>query len=215
MEKLSSDEQYLFDVANAVSSGKCSEALANKLPGTLSHARWITKASRCLRLYMGTVEPSIKLIDIVTYIINVYVPTYFNVKVEKSCVSGSKHFFNLIKYSKSLPEKHFEIIVKVCRNNFYYGHPENIMLAMIFDDDRDTRIMAYHKILNCRNISQERNDEIVREYVAPKFHLDNIASKKYYDIIDWNRNITEPPFTLKMSNDQIRHYCITGTSLQF
>lgn len=51
IENLSTDEKYLFEIANAVSTGVCSLALANKLPGAVHHARWITKASRYSHLH--------------------------------------------------------------------------------------------------------------------------------------------------------------------
>lgn len=189
VEKLSTDEMYLFEIANAISTGECSYRLANKLPGPLNHA-------------------SKKLVDIVTYIMKVYVPTYFNIKFDKSCTRGSIHFFNLIKYSNYLTPKYREVMLNVCRNNFYFAHPENILLAMIFDDDVNTRKMAYEIILKCRATHIE--NEMVREYVAPKFNFDEIHSKKYFDIIDWNFKTTESPFTRKITLEQIRHLYQTG-----
>lgn len=135
IEKLSTDERYLFEIANAVSTGECSQALSNKLPGPLNHARWNTKASRCLRHYVGTLQPSQKLVDIVTYIMKVYVPTYSNIKLNNSCTNGRKRFFNLLKYSSYLSANYREVIINVCKNNFYFAHPENILLAMIYDDE--------------------------------------------------------------------------------
>ena len=47
----STDQQYLYDIATAVSSGHCSLNLSECSPGKLSHARWLTTANRILRLY--------------------------------------------------------------------------------------------------------------------------------------------------------------------
>lgn len=68
---------------------------------------------------------------------------------------------------------------------------------MVFDDDINTRKFAYNVIMKSRINSPELNS--VREYIAPKFLLNDIENKKYFQIINWNDNITEPPFTRKMS----------------
>lgn len=47
---LSTDQQYLLDICKAVSSGDFPQNLANKKPGKLHQARWLTTASRTLRL---------------------------------------------------------------------------------------------------------------------------------------------------------------------
>ncbi|KAK4880727.1 hypothetical protein RN001_008873 [Aquatica leii] len=51
VKDLSSDQRYLYDITSAVLSGKCSSDLSNRSPGKMSHARWLTKANRILRLY--------------------------------------------------------------------------------------------------------------------------------------------------------------------
>lgn len=100
---MSDDERYLYRMAVAVSSGVCSMELANLLPGPIHHARWLTKACRALRSYVSTEKPSKNLIDLVTFILRVYVPTYFNVKHRNSCIYGSIHFYNLVQWSRYLP----------------------------------------------------------------------------------------------------------------
>lgn len=56
--KFSSDQKYLHDICCAISSGEFSEQLANRSPGKLNHARWLTTANRILRLYVSTSKPS-------------------------------------------------------------------------------------------------------------------------------------------------------------
>jgi hypothetical protein len=51
---LSTDQQYLYDMCKAVSTGKISQELENRSPGKLSHARWLTTANKILRLYTTT-----------------------------------------------------------------------------------------------------------------------------------------------------------------
>ena len=66
LEELSTDLQYLWEMCEAVSKGKCSPALSKRNPGALNHSRWITTANRVLRLFVECEEPSIKLKHLVT-----------------------------------------------------------------------------------------------------------------------------------------------------
>ena len=47
---LSSDQRYLAEMCNAVSTGVCKPPLASRKPGKMVHSRWLTTASRALRL---------------------------------------------------------------------------------------------------------------------------------------------------------------------
>lgn len=105
--ELSNDKQYLYDMAVAVSTGVCPESLANRKAGPIHHARWLTKASRILRKYVSTEKPSKDLKELAKYIIKVYVPTFFQIKYQKSCTKGSINFFHLVKSSRYLEKKIF------------------------------------------------------------------------------------------------------------
>jgi glutamine synthetase adenylyltransferase len=109
---LSTDQQYLDKIVSAVISGefpedlsnKSTEYLSNKPPGKLSHARWITRASRILRLYESTKEPSENLKTLATFVVKVYAPSWFLIKNKPSCKDGTRNLFNIIKASRYLPE---------------------------------------------------------------------------------------------------------------
>lgn len=139
---LSTDVKYLYQMANAISTGVCSIQLANIKPGPISHSRWIKKASRLLRLYVATNTPSANLKILVIYIIRVYVPMYFNVKFYSSVVYGSVLFSKFIRFTQYLNKNLRDVINTVIKNNAYYAHTENILLAMLFDDRKTIRNMA-------------------------------------------------------------------------
>ena len=44
------DEQYLYDMCQAITRGASSEELSKRDPGSISDARWLTTANRLLRL---------------------------------------------------------------------------------------------------------------------------------------------------------------------
>ena len=58
---LSSDQRYLLLICEAVISGNMTESFASRVPGPLNHSRWLTTASRLLRLYVTKTVPSIPL----------------------------------------------------------------------------------------------------------------------------------------------------------
>lgn len=53
------DQQYLYDICNAISSGTIAIDLQNRSPGKLSHARWLTKATQNIEAigYVATETP--------------------------------------------------------------------------------------------------------------------------------------------------------------
>lgn len=53
----STDQQYLFDICFAILNGSVSKSLADRAPGAMSHARWLTTANRILRLYVTWSNP--------------------------------------------------------------------------------------------------------------------------------------------------------------
>lgn len=79
IKDLSSDQLYLYRIVSAVTTGECPADLSYKSPGKMSHARWLTRANRVLRLYISTSNPSDKLVTLATYVVKVYAPTWFHI----------------------------------------------------------------------------------------------------------------------------------------
>lgn len=195
---LGADQKYLFDICQVIITGTCSEGMSKRDPGKLNHSRWLTTANRILRLYTATTKPSEELIILTTFIIKVYAPMWFNIKLHSSCIYGAKHVFETIQLCGYLPEAQKSIVYPVIQRNGYFGHPENLLLCMLWDDCFNIRKLASLKILKAR---RGENIMYVRSFVIPKF---NFAATKYYDIIDW-QNITyqEPPVTKGLSEEQL------------
>ena len=102
-DDLSTDQKYLLEIWTAVVTGTCSEDLARRNPGILSHARWLTTANRILRLYVTTENPTSQLQVLATYVSKVYAPMWFVIKVNSSCKDATRHLWKLIQHSRSLP----------------------------------------------------------------------------------------------------------------
>ena len=94
----------------------------------------LTTANRILRLYMAIENPTDNLVTLATFVMSVYAPMWFHIKTKSACTEGSKHLWRMIKYSRYL-EKHMrDAVDEVIQRNGYFGHAENILLAMLADE---------------------------------------------------------------------------------
>lgn len=199
----STDAKYLFDMAHAISNGEVSVDLANIRPGKIAHSRWLTKAARLLRLYVTMQNPPRELRILVEFIMKVYVPMYFNIKYHSSVVHGSVLFFNYIRWSQFLEPTLRNIVNRVIIDNAYFAHSENVLLAMLFDKNKEKRDCAIKKILRYRRDVEDPLE--VRVYEKPTI---NFNCTEYTNMIDLNdqNNVFEPPFTRSFAYDELAEY---------
>ena len=196
---LSTDQQLLYELAVAVSTGKCSKDLERRTPGLMHHARWLTTACRLLRLYMAQTEPSDGLITLATYVMKVYVPMWFYIKAYNSCFHGSMHLWQLIHRSRYLPQRLLDVVDPVIQRNAYYAHPENLLLRMLIDDRKHIRMLAAKRVEVAR---ATRSAQPIRVFKVPKvdFHCEDCI-----DLIDWTDSITTaPPLLRNLSNQTLK-----------
>ena len=83
VKDLSTDQAQLLAYVNFISKGQKSNELGWKL-GKLCHSRWLTMATRVLCLYSKSVNPSSDLIKLVTFILQVYCISWFDIKKKLS-----------------------------------------------------------------------------------------------------------------------------------
>lgn len=203
-EELSVDAKYLLQMGHAVSQGFCSADLANKKPGQVVHSRWLTKASRILRLYVATNNPSYNLKTLAIYIMTVYIPLYFNIKYYKSVIYGSVLLSKFIRWTQYLNDTLRPVVQNVVLTNSYYAHSENVLLSMLFDDRKPIRDRAIRKIMYIREKIYDPN--VLRKYVKPKNI--NFNCIDYINMIDLNDDsiLHEPPFTRKVPFEHLTEY---------
>ncbi|XP_073811852.1 uncharacterized protein [Musca autumnalis] len=201
--QLSTDVKYLYQIAQAVSSGSCSINLANIKPGPVGHSRWITKASRLLRLYIATKDPSENLKILARYIMKVYVPMYLNVKYYHSAVYGSALLGKFIQWTQYLPDNLRNIVNPVIQNNSYFAHSENVLLSMLFDNRKEIRNFALQKILYIRDNLCDISE--LREYVKPIINFDCTDYVHMIDLED-KALLFEPPFTRNIPYEHLQQY---------
>ncbi|GBO26824.1 hypothetical protein AVEN_202403-1 [Araneus ventricosus] len=181
IKKLSTDQQYLYRICLAIQHGSCSSSVTDNSPGKLSHARWLTSANRLLRLYTGTPSPSQNLIILMKYVMLVYAPMWFEIKMKSNCQYGAQHFWKMIFLARQLPDNVKQIIYKVFSNNAYFAHPEHLLLTMLHDSRKHTRELAVRRILGARD-EKTKNSGGLRFFKLPKL---NFEAADYTGSIDW------------------------------
>lgn len=200
-DKLSTDQQYLYEITEAISNGVVSESLALRKPGKLHNSRWLTLANNVLRVYVGTEKPSTNLVDIVTYILKVYVPSWFKIKMNHEIVNGPENLLYVIRASRYLKKEYRDEVDASIQRNAFFAHPENILLAMLHDNQKSIRQQAYKKILIARTAQHETQNS-VRIFRVPDI---NFNAKSYCNLINWsNIEVTEPPLTKLFPNSKIQ-----------
>jgi len=197
--ELSTDQQYLYNICKAVASGSCNPDLALQKPGPLCHSRWLTTANRLLRLYVSSEHPSNNLVQLATFVMKVYAPVWFNIKTKPACTEGSKHLWKLVNFSRYLDKPLRDIVDTVIQRNAFFGHAENILIAMLSDERTNIRELAYRRILAAR--SEKKLSSRVREFRIPPI---NFEAKDYTELVEWQQiDRYEPPLTKHISDEEI------------
>lgn len=195
---LSTDQKYLYDICQAVKNGVCPTELSKRDPGKLVHSRWLTTATRILRLYVASENPSENLKILTSFVMRVYAPMWFLIKAQSTCIHGAKNLYESIRSSDYLPQELKDIVYKTIQRNGYFGHPENILLGMLFDEQKVIRQLACQRILK----SRQQGFSTERTFIIPPFNFD---AKNYYELVDCQDTPwSEPPVTLSLSEDQLK-----------
>ncbi|XP_050308327.1 uncharacterized protein LOC126744782 [Anthonomus grandis grandis] len=199
-EDLSMDQKYLYAINTAVITGNCPTDLAHKSPGKISHARWLTTANRILRLYVATIHPTENLCHLAQFIVKVYAPVWFQIKTHPSCKDGSRNLWKLIQNSRYLSKELRDVIDPVIQRNAYFFHPENLLLAMLTDEQKNIMELAARRILKARDSLALRRQLRIFEVPAVNFN-----ASSYIDVIDWQENNNcDPPILRSFSNDDLK-----------
>lgn len=203
-KKLSNDQKYLYRIVNALISGQFSEDLKQLKVGRLCHSRWITTASRICLLFaswiFGSLDFRTVTLQIITsYVVNVYAPTWFQIKKNELAVNGPKNLFFLIQKSNLIVNVEAKMIVRQCiQRNAFFAHSENVLLAQLASEKMSERNDGVRKILEIRGRKENTG---LRRFEVPMI---NFNAKVWTEILIWNGpKMTEPPLTLNMTEREL------------
>lgn len=175
--------------------------MASKSPGKMSHARWLTMANRILRLYVSTPDPSDNMKSIVSFIMKVYAPTWFEIKVNSSSHDGVQNLFKMVQSLQTMSQEIKDIVAPVIQRNAYFAHVENVLLCMLQDDRKHIRELAQRKIKKAR---KDYKGKSIRTFKIPEL---NFEADDYISLINWQQSaVTEPPMTKAFSNNELENF---------
>lgn len=100
----SSDQKWLFNIKTDVIKGKGYLQLAGRNPKKFSVARFIKKASRIVRSWMRTKQPSSELRVLVQCVVCVYIIMWFLIKCLPAVIDDPKHLWNSICFTRYLKD---------------------------------------------------------------------------------------------------------------
>ncbi|CAH2100076.1 unnamed protein product [Euphydryas editha] len=112
------------------------------------------RANRVLRLYVSLENPSDALNELVVYILGSYVPVWFGIKCSEYITEGPRHVFKAIQTSRYLSDDLKKVVHPVIERNAFFAHPENILIAMIFDERKHIRELGLRRIYKARHSRQ-------------------------------------------------------------
>ena len=122
-------------------------------------------ACQILRLYVSKVKPSKNLAIIAAFCINVYFPSWFEIKLRNFISEGTRNYHAVLdcvmKFTDGAARS---TALKTLERNSYFAHPENVLLSMSSDNDYQVCCMGVNKILAIREV-QEVGQVAIPAYV--------------------------------------------------
>ena len=214
---LSRDQKLLYRYAKAIIAGTVPADLKDQKPGPLCHSRWLTLALRLMILYTRKVHPSQALIKIIRFIIQVYIVMWFKITKFPHITMAPKHMFEMMNLIRTQPEDVMTIAMETLQHNAYHCHPENLLCAMLADENAEVRSEAVERILNLRKkMPKKPRSKIsrgIRFFKPPPLDW---SCTSYTNMINWDSNkvvVTEPAMTKNLDDEGLKSMLASPLSL--
>jgi hypothetical protein len=210
IEDLSTDQHYGYKMVCAVRDGVLPAGLALLEIGPLNHSRWLTTANRLLRLWVskhGLERKNLKNLKcIVEFIIGVYYPCWFNVKVKHSWIEGPRHILFQLDCLKNQRKEVLDIVIPTVKRSAWYAHSEAILQTLLCSEDSKERIEGVERILAIRGDGDpdtQLGDSSVRTRRTPDINCD---ASRISELISWLEGVSEPPLTCSISSSELKKF---------
>ena len=122
---------------------------------------------------------------------------------ELKAIAGDGTFF--VHFCLSLAKRKYElkaIVDPVIQRNGYFGHSENILIAMLTDERQPIRELGYRRILAAR--LEHSSSSKIRQFRVPVLNFD---ANDYIDLVSWQDiDRHDPPIMKNYSENQIRAF---------
>ena len=153
LRDLSRDQKLLYQRWRAIHTGKLTRDVALCKSGPIVHSRWLTTAETLLKMYQSKHrledDLSKRLETIVTYIITVYCPMWFTIKIKNSWLEGPRHVLKELSLVQMLTSEVKDILLPTLRSA-WNSHSEAILQTMICSEGQEEREFALNMILKIK-----------------------------------------------------------------
>ena len=179
--------------------------------GGLNHSRWLTLGCHILQFYVAQEKLTSNLSTLAEFLIKVYFSGWFQIKFNNKITDGPKNYLNILTQVMGFPNKLIQgITVAVLQQNACFAHHENILHAMLADNDYNVCLLAVNKILSIR-VSKKNLDNVgcdeevdVKKFIIPKI---NTNAKTYYSLSSLSlKDMHEPPALKHILNKEIEAF---------
>ena len=166
IQDLSTDQHYGYKIVCAVRDGVLPARIALLEIGPVNHSCWLTTANRLLRLWVsknGLKGKNLKnLRFIVEFIIGVYYPCWFKVKVNHSWIEGPRHILFQLDCLKSQRKEVLDIVMPTVKRSAWYAHSEALIQTLLCSEDQKERIEGVERIRGDGDPDTQLGDSSVR-----------------------------------------------------
>ena len=209
LSEFSSDQLYLYTIAQVVRTGTIPVEFQKYTIGPLNDARWNTRWSRLLRLYISKRdklqkklseedEENLKLM--VNFLMFCYIPAWFEIRLHQHLLDAPTIFLNLMTRLQSQPEIVRRSVEKTLQTGSYSLYEETLLQRMLCSDDPEDRRFAIQMIIKNRERAgnPDIGDLFPQKRINPKLNFDS-RPLTFRNVIDWNKRVfREPPLTCKI-----------------
>ena len=210
LSELSTDQAYLYRVCYMVKTGRHDNYVLNGI-GEHNRARWLCTASRLCKALISkhglNAEDSAKLRVLVTFVVDVYVPMWFQIRLKPHWTFGPIHFLNLLKMLRQQPADVLNIIKHCVIGGAYWAHPESVLQTMLVHGDNAERTEAVEVIIKLRMASGNpaignfgyRNRKLTK-------NANILEAKSLHDLLSCYDLLSEPPLTVNIPTSDLAKY---------
>jgi hypothetical protein len=206
VKSLSDDQKYLYKITHAINAGVFPENLKSKEIGPHSHARWLNFANRICLLWCSeivlSVEETYNLQLLVEFIVGVYAPLWFEIKVKWKWTEGPNHILKQLKLLCHQRLKVKDIVMPYVLSSSWNAHSENVLQTLLCSLEKTERQFAVETILKLRGDLKYGNTSVR----SRKHHIHNENAESLFDLIDWSLDVHEPLLTCLLSKDELLKY---------
>ena len=196
------------------------------------HSRWLTLGCRLLRYFVSVDDPSTNLETLAKFCLQVYFPSWFEIKSNSQLICGAKNFFNLVRRILQVPDEAVrKTALKVVQRNAFFAHQENVLIAMLGDNDEEIRMQGANKLLSIRgklpstasfdNPNEEYSlkglkycdtTPTVRLFELPTL---NLKANSYYKMVNLTSCHQQPPAIRHLSDSEIEQCRVKSLELNY